>query len=154
MLWLILGGLVLVAFLGGLRSFEKAQVATIKSLAAWVAALGGLSLAVLLFVSGRGSLALSGLLLLGPLLWEYVRGTRQAPTSASRGEAPRPRPQSAMTREEAWQVLGLQPGADAEAIRAAHRRLMRGAHPDGGGSDWLAARVNQARDVLLGGSRT
>jgi curved DNA-binding protein CbpA len=54
-----------------------------------------------------------------------------------------------MTVDEAWQVLGLQPGADATAIRAAHRRLMRGAHPDSGGSDWLAARINQARDILL-----
>lgn len=58
-----------------------------------------------------------------------------------------------MTIDEAWQVLGLQPGADADAIRAAHRRLMRGAHPDGGGSDWLAARVNQARDLLLDAQR-
>ncbi|MFC7473957.1 hypothetical protein ACFQS7_06310 [Dankookia sp. GCM10030260] len=54
-----------------------------------------------------------------------------------------------MTREEALAVLGLAEGADAGAIRAAHRRLMRGAHPDQGGSDWLAARINQARDVLL-----
>jgi curved DNA-binding protein CbpA len=58
-----------------------------------------------------------------------------------------------MTREEAYDVLGLQPGATEQEIRSAHRRLMRGAHPDGGGSDWLASRVNQARDVLLGGSR-
>jgi hypothetical protein len=55
-----------------------------------------------------------------------------------------------MTREEALAVLGLAEGASAEEIRAAHRRLMRGAHPDQGGSDWLAARINEARDVLLG----
>ena len=55
-----------------------------------------------------------------------------------------------MSVEEAWQVLGLRPGATEEEIRAAHRRLMRAAHPDSGGSDWLAARINQARDVLLG----
>jgi hypothetical protein len=54
-----------------------------------------------------------------------------------------------MTREEALAVLGLAEGADEAAIRAAHRRLMRAAHPDQGGSDWLAARINQARDVLL-----
>ncbi|WP_373855728.1 DnaJ domain-containing protein [Acidisphaera rubrifaciens] len=55
-----------------------------------------------------------------------------------------------MTREEAFAVLGLPPGAAPEAIRAAHRRLMRAAHPDSGGSDWIASRINQARDVLLG----
>lgn len=55
-----------------------------------------------------------------------------------------------MTREEALQVLGLREGANEEAIRAAHRRLMQSAHPDRGGSDWLAARVNAARDLLLG----
>jgi hypothetical protein len=54
-----------------------------------------------------------------------------------------------MTREEALAVLGLAEGAGEPAIRAAHRRLMRAAHPDQGGSDWLAARINQARDVLL-----
>ena len=55
-----------------------------------------------------------------------------------------------MTRQEAYQVLGLAPGASETDIRAAHHRLMRTAHPDAGGSDWLAARVNMARDVLLG----
>jgi hypothetical protein len=54
-----------------------------------------------------------------------------------------------MTRGEALAVLGLAEGASPDEIRAAHRRLMRAAHPDGGGSDWLAARINEARDVLL-----
>jgi curved DNA-binding protein CbpA len=47
-------------------------------------------------------------------------------------------------------VLGLPAGATETQIREAHRRLMRGAHPDHGGSDWLAARINHARDILLG----
>jgi hypothetical protein len=55
-----------------------------------------------------------------------------------------------MSRADALAVLGLSEGATPEEIRAAHRRLMRAAHPDQGGSDWLAARINQARDVLLG----
>ena len=64
-------------------------------------------------------------------------------------DAAPPAPDGPMTRPEALAVLGLDEGATAEAIRAAHRRLMRSAHPDHGGSDWLAARINQARDLLL-----
>jgi hypothetical protein len=56
----------------------------------------------------------------------------------------------AMDEETALDILGLEPGATNEAVRAAHRRLMARLHPDHGGSDWLASRINQARDHLLG----
>jgi hypothetical protein len=87
------------------------------------------------------------LLMLAPaLLRRFLPGQR---TDSSR-DAPPPSPASGrMSRAEAYEILGLAPGATREDIISAHRRLMQKVHPDRGGSDYLAGKINLARETLL-----
>lgn len=156
MIFIALGLACLLLLLGAAEGFSRARVATIKSLLAWIAALGGLTMGTLLLLTGRGAGALGALVLFGPLAWSWWHEGKVPPRAQTRpGARPGARPRERapapgpMTREEAWAVLGLEPGAPEAEIRAAYLRLMQAAHPDKGGSAWLATRVNQARDLLL-----
>ncbi len=154
---LVLG--LLLLFAGGYTRLSPRQLA--KS----VRFSGGVALAlvtVALAMTGRIGLAL----LAGGGAWALLFGTvppwlRQSGTAyrtntgggssqSHSGSSPRT---AAMSRAEAFKVLGLEEGASVEEIRAAHRRLILQTHPDKGGTSYLAAKINEAKDVLLGRRR-
>lgn len=107
----------------------------------WIKAGGVLGFAVLL--SRLLRLPLATVLTTLPFILPYLRKAEEA-QGRSR-HAP-----GSMSKEEARLILGVLAEATAEEIKEAHRRLITKNHPDKGGSDYLAAKVNQARDVLLG----
>lgn len=143
MITLGLGLGALALLLWAANAFSRADVRSVKAALGWITALAGLSLGAMLLLTGRGAAAFGALVFLGPLAWSWWQEGRPLPGARAAPAGPR------MSRAEALQVLGLREGATKADVREAWVRLMRTAHPDGGGSDWLAAQINQARDVLL-----
>jgi hypothetical protein len=79
-------------------------------------------------------------------LWqEYMTAKQQYSGQGQNSTASK----GAMTVQEAYEVLGLKPGASQQEIIAAHRKLMQKIHPDRGGSDYLAAKINMAKKILI-----
>lgn len=147
----ILIGLVVLA--GGiwlLRKYARmtprqSRTFTSKLVAVLVMAFSGL-----LLVRGQFTYG-SGLLLFGMGLY----GTSQLPDfksfwQARQGRAANSPPARDIRRENALAVLGLKTGASDDDVRKAHRQLMKDHHPDAGGSEEMASKINAAKDVLLG----
>jgi len=147
--FLIIGALALAVL--GARAFVDADPRKAAAIVARIG--GGLIVMVGFFVMLRGGVIFGvPMVLFG--LGTLGRGFRWARFQASgQGDAyGRARPASSrMTVEEALEVLGLEASADVDEVRAAHKALMVKLHPDHGGSVWLAAKLNAARDCLLDG---
>jgi hypothetical protein len=84
------------------------------------------------------------------VLEAYMKHVAPVPSSQRQIHGPSDQDDGAMSVREALDILGLPNGADLASVHVAHRRLMRGADPDVGGSPYLAARIDEARDVLVG----
>ena len=138
---LLLGGMLLVLF-WLIRRWPTLETGRVLR---WLALAATALVALAVLIRGGATVLLPIGLVLLPMLFRYWH----ARESAQPNENPRPDPVN-REREEAYRMLGLTPGASREAIKAAHRRLMQRVHPDHGGSDELAARVNKAKDLLLG----
>lgn len=109
----------------------------------------GVILGGLLTIRGLG---VAGVPLIGAalgLLGVALRGGKKSAGAAGSGRGRGRSASNTMTEAEARQVLNIGPDADEEAIRRAHREMMKKVHPDAGGSADLARRVQEARDVLL-----
>ena len=103
----------------------------------------------LAMVVGAAVLALKGQLLIAVPLLGFgagLLGWQNLPFQKTSNSAP---PVTTMDRSEALNVLGLKANATVDDIRAAHKNLLRGLHPDAGGSTYLSAKINAARDKLI-----
>lgn len=148
---LLLGGIVLVLFALLSLSASEGEAGRKK---AFDTVIGSIVVSILCFVFVRaGAPWLAALLLLGSAGRSFYQNRQRLGSARSPGPPPAPRMRATsgeMSRDEAYAILGVQEGASRDAILEAYKRLMKKMHPDQGGSTYLAQRINQARDVLVG----
>ncbi len=136
--YLLLAIGALLAIYGFYRFFLKATPQQIKALLLSVGACAIAIASFVLAVTGRLPAAIAILIALWPIVVSYLRNRKLHEPS----DLPN-------TRKEAYEILGLEDGASIEDIKEAHIRLMKKVHPDQKGSDWLAKKINAAKDLLL-----
>ena len=173
MLWILLFAFGALVALHLLKKFKRLEAPKKKKV--WIETLFLVGAVVAVLVLARFGMHWIGLLIAGawaglrtvapllmrllPMLQRERPGERGQPserapaggTAADPGAPrPKPRPNELMSRAEALDVLGVEEGASRETILVAYRNLIRKVHPDSpGGSNYLASKINQARDVLL-----
>jgi hypothetical protein len=136
---LLLTGLF-VALAALYRFFLGASARQVKAMFLSVAALAIGCAGLFLALTGRLPAAIAILVALWPVGIAYFRNRPVTDAGNSGIE---------LTEKEAYEVLGLPKGAPPEDVREAHIRLMKKVHPDQQGSDWLAKKINAAKDLLL-----
>ena len=119
---------------------QKAAGGVLMAFAALLMIRGQFEVAIGLFAVGMGLFGKAHLL---------PNGFGPKPADQSQTSTPPPRGKVILPKDEALAILGLKAGATAEDIKLAHKRLMKDFHPDKGGTDYLAAKINEAKDVLL-----
>lgn len=138
--------MVIGAALGLFGLYKFFVTAQPRQIAAFFLAALLLVLTVALFfmaMTGRLPAAIALVVAIWPLALAWWRAKQRKPRT------PEAAPSSKPNRAEALEILGLQESASAEQIEEAYKRLMLKVHPDQQGSDWIAAKLNAARDVLL-----
>ncbi len=156
--------IILIAVLGIAlilwHKITKASGEERKKLIFWSIIGGVVGMLGLLAVTGHLNVitaAIAGLIALLPRamqLLKYLpfinRLYQQDKQNTQQAQTPPPRGKKTMDVDEAMEVLGLKPGHTKEEVVQAHRRMMQKVHPDRGGSDYLAAQINLAKETLLG----
>ena len=130
-----------------------------KKLVLWSAVGGVLAVLAILAITGHLNIitaAIAGLVALLPRAMQFAkylpfinRLYQQNKAGAQQAQTPPANGKQAMSQEEAMEILALKPNYTKEDVIQAHRRMMQKVHPDRGGSDYLAAQINKAKDTLL-----